>query len=230
MLLKLEQEAQQIRILSKKQEVQTDLVRKREVLGRLRERLGDWDDAGDVDDEEEEEDLVGEDTPSAGGQEEEEEEERVEEEYIPPIPNFTRQPSEPAIRQRIPTAQESRDALFASSSSHAPSLSTKESLLTHNRTEQEALTTSLLSLASKLKESSRAFAKDLDGEKDVLEGTSRGMDKNESGLNAAGKKMGMLRGMTEGRGWWGRMLMYAWIAGLAVAALVVVFVLPKFRF
>jgi hypothetical protein len=56
------------------------------------------------------------------------------------------------------------------------------------------------------------------------------MDRNELGLEAASRRMGHLRSMTEGKGWLGRMIMYAYIAGLAVLALVIVFVLPKLRF
>jgi hypothetical protein len=42
--LRLEQDAQSIRVLSKKQEMQTDLSRKRDVLARLQERLADLND------------------------------------------------------------------------------------------------------------------------------------------------------------------------------------------
>jgi hypothetical protein len=49
-------------------------------------------------------------------------------------------------------------------------------------------------------------------------------------MEAAGKRMGMLRRMTEGKGWFGRMMLYAWIAGLWVVAILLVFVGPKFRF
>lgn len=81
-----------------------------------------------------------------------------------------------------------------------------------------------------MKESTRAFAISLEEEKPVLENATKGLDNNELGLEAAQRRMGYLRTMTEGRGWWGRMLMYAWIAGLAVVAILVVFVLPKLRF
>jgi len=110
------------------------------------------------------------------------------------------------------------------------SVHTTETLLTHNRTEQESLTSSLLSMASALKNSSLAFGTSLEDEKPILDSTAKGLDKNELGLDAATRGMGRLRRMTEGRGWWGRMLMYAWIFGLWVVALVVVFVLPKLRF
>ncbi|RQM05432.1 hypothetical protein DH86_00001967 [Scytalidium sp. 3C] len=114
----------------------------------------------------------------------------------------------------------------------APSLSTatKESLLSHNRHEQEALTTSMLSMAQALKSSSMAFSDSLDSEQAILGRTSEGLEKNKSGLDAAQSRMGVLRKMSEGKGWWGRIMLYAWIFGLWVAALVIVFVLPKLRF
>ena len=85
-------------------------------------------------------------------------------------------------------------------------------------------------MAQQLKASSQSFATSLEDEKDVVDGATKGLDKSELGMEAAQKRMGYLRSMTEGRGWWGRMLMYAWIAGLMVLALVIVFVLPKLRF
>jgi hypothetical protein len=42
--------------------------------------------------------------------------------------------------------------------------------------------------------------------------------------------MGMLQRMTEGEGWWGRMKLYAFVYGLMVVLVLVVFVLPKLRF
>lgn len=58
----------------------------------------------------------------------------------------------------------------------------------------------------------------------------QGLDKNVTGMDAAGRRMGMLRRMTEGRGWWGRMLMYAWIIGLWLVAVFIVYLGPKLRF
>jgi len=56
------------------------------------------------------------------------------------------------------------------------------------------------------------------------------LEKGSAGMEAAEKRMGMVRRMSEGRGLWGRLLMYVWIGGLWVLALAVVFVLPKLRF
>lgn len=121
-------------------------------------------------------------------------------------------------------------ATATGSSTGGISTSATEALLDHHRAEQEDLTESLLTMARRLKESSHTFNAALEQEKNVLDGAAKGLDKNELGLEAATKRMGYLRSMTEGRGWLGRMMMYAWIAGLMVIAILVVFVMPKLRF
>jgi hypothetical protein len=85
-------------------------------------------------------------------------------------------------------------------------------------------------MASQLKASSQSFSASLESEKTILESATTGLDKNEQGMEAAQKRVGALRKLTEGRGWWGRMLMYAYIAGLMVLAILIVFVMPKLRF
>lgn len=49
-------------------------------------------------------------------------------------------------------------------------------------------------------------------------------------MEAAEKRMGLLRRMTEGKGWWGRMMLYAWIVAGWVLAILIVFAGPKLRF
>lgn len=105
-----------------------------------------------------------------------------------------------------------------------------EKMLSHNRTEQESLTDSLLSMAQALKQSSQAFQSSLDSEKDVLTRAAEGLEKNTSGIEAAQKRMGYLRKMSEGKGWWGRMMLYAWIFGLMFLAFFIVAFMPKLRF
>jgi hypothetical protein len=107
---------------------------------------------------------------------------------------------------------------------------TAEKELSTHRMEQEDLTSSLLSLASQLKSSSKTFQSTLEGEKSALDRAVSGIDRTSSTMEAAGKKMGLLRKMTEGKGWWGRMMLYAWIFGLWVVAILIVFVGPKLRF
>lgn len=208
--------------------------------GRLQELnlLGEHD---QEDESSEGEDLLGEDTPD---------DETDEQDFTPPATasstntNTERFPApvdpepflspyaqpEPSELRNRNTHREDRAELFEGAQTTGISTATTEALLTHNRTEQESLTTSLLSMAAQLKQQSRAFAASLGDEKDIMKRATDGLDKNELGLETAQRKMGFLRGYTEGKGWWGRVLMYAWIFGLMVIALVIVFVLPKLRF
>lgn len=105
-----------------------------------------------------------------------------------------------------------------------------EANLSHDRAEQETLTTSLLQLASQLKESTRNFATSLEGEKGILSRAVEGLDRNIAGMEKVGGRMGTVRRMAEGKGWWDRMMMYAIIFGLWVVAILLVFVAPKLRF
>lgn len=148
-------------------------------------------------------------------------------------------PEQSTLRSRNPRAElfenipDKAYTTSTSTSQPAPSsttTATSESLLSHHRTEQEALTDSLFAMAQELRARSHTFAQTLATDSSVLDSAVKGLEKNELGLEAASRRMGYLRSMTEGRGWWGRMMMYAWIAGLAVLACVVVFVLPKLRF
>lgn len=110
-----------------------------------------------------------------------------------------------------------------------PELSKHEALMSHHRTEQETLTTGLLQLARALKESSQQFSSSLEQEKDVLKSAEKGLDKSSQGMETAERRMGMLRRMTEGQGWYGRLKMYGLIAALWVGCFLVVFVVPKLR-
>ena len=105
-----------------------------------------------------------------------------------------------------------------------------EALLEHNRKEQENLTTSLLEMAKQLKKQSLHFGSTLESDKGILDRAAENLDQSTLGMEAAGQKMGTLRRMTEGRGWWARMKLYALIFGLWVVAFLIVFVGPKIRF
>ncbi|KAI0866939.1 hypothetical protein F4860DRAFT_455675 [Xylaria cubensis] len=107
---------------------------------------------------------------------------------------------------------------------------TAEAILDHHRAEQDKLTESMVSMAKALKASTNAFSSALREDQDVLDGAGKGLDRSERNLEGVAGRMGNLRRLTEGKGWWGRMMLYAWIAGLAVFAVLLVFVLPKLRF
>ncbi|KAH8653542.1 hypothetical protein BX600DRAFT_471140 [Xylariales sp. PMI_506] len=107
---------------------------------------------------------------------------------------------------------------------------TTEAILDQQRAEQDALTESLLNMARSLKSQSQGFQTDLELEKDVLGAAGSGIEKNERSMEQAARRMGTLRKMSEGKGWLGRMMLYAWIFGLMVVAILIVLVLPKLRF
>lgn len=140
----------------------------------------------------------------------------------------------PAQAQTDTGESTARSQLFGSHpSSPTTALSTTattEAILDHQRAEQDKLTESLLNMAKSLKSQSNAFHTDLEQEKDILSAAGRGMEKSEFGMEAASRRMGALRRITEGKGWWGRMMLYAWIFGLMVVAILIVGVLPKLRF
>lgn len=135
-----------------------------------------------------------------------------------------------------------RAALFASRRSNtlkttasggaasSTATATAEALLDQQRAEQDALSESILKMAGALKASSQRFSSTLERDRDVVARAGEGMEKTERGMDAASRRMGTLRKMTEGKGWWGRMVLYAWVYGLMVALVLLVFVMPKLRF
>jgi hypothetical protein len=127
----------------------------------------------------------------------------------------------------------SGNSLFGSKSSVTtgdPNLPQTEALLSHNRGEQESLTSSLLEMAKQLKQQSVQFGQTLEGDRDVLDRAVSGLDNGQLGMDAASRRMGTLRKMTEGRGWFARMKLYGMIFGLWLLAFLIVFVGPKIRF
>ena len=234
--MKLERQQSTLASQTRKQNTQAQLVEQRDKIKRLTQRLQEFNELDDErDDVGSEEDLLAEDESAR---------------TVPhdPLTDSIVEPQDPLDRRRGPstdsisihgaggasallpqvTTTTSSSDLFSTTGATVPT--TSEAILTHNRLEQENLTNSLLSMAQALRESSQAFASSLESEKGVLDRTAEGMEKNASGMKAAEKRMGTLRRMTEGKGWFGRMLIYAYIAGLMMFAMVIVGALPKLRF
>ncbi|KAI1772413.1 hypothetical protein F4818DRAFT_171626 [Hypoxylon cercidicola] len=292
LLTKLEQDALAIKVHSRRQETQTDLNNKREVLEQVTERFRELEELSIDSDEDSSdgEDLLGDiiDTPSEstesasaadqrGGAEdagEEAEAEADESTLIPEprIPDHLRpeasgssarpEPTtEPAPPQQTPgtttsqtlrprgagTSQQPastdkgetsalRTQLFGARASEPTTTTslgasaTAEAIMDHHRSEQDKLTESMVGMARALKASSHRFASSLQEDTDVLRVAGAGIERNEAGLQGVAGRMGALRRVAEGKGWWGRVMLYVWIAGLSVAAVLLVFVLPKLRF
>lgn len=88
----------------------------------------------------------------------------------------------------------------------------------------------MLTLAQALKASSQAISDALDADSSVVDHAVSTMDKSTGTLEAAQRSMGYLVKMSESTGWWGRIMLYLWIAGLAFVAFMMVTFMPKLRF
>ncbi|QIW96135.1 hypothetical protein AMS68_001653 [Peltaster fructicola] len=245
LLLTLEKQSSTIRVQTQKQQAQVDLNKKRDVIKRLNARMQELDSLGEDDndtdtDEEEELSSTAEETNGQMAS------------FAParsninaglnigeaPDDNPQPEPQQNELRARRPLQSSdnrstatttARQELFAGRKQHLD-LETSEALMTHNNHEQELLTNGLLGLARALKESSLSFASSLESEKEIMRQAEGGLDKSAQGMEQAERKMGMLRRMSEGQGWWGRIKLYGFIAGLWLACFLLVFLGPKLRF
>ena len=133
---------------------------------------------------------------------------------------------------RSPSPSSSPTRAHTTSASHDKNATTLSSdqALTRDATTQLALTESMSRLATQLRLSAQSFSNLLTIATRLLDAAAEGMEKNSTGMEVTGKRMGMLKRMSEGEGWWGRMMLYAWILGLWILMIVVVGIGPKFRF
>lgn len=287
LLTRLQQDALGIKVLARRQEVQTDLNRKRDLLEQVTDRMRDLEElsAHAVDDDDdassEEDDILSGilATPSQSLDSRstdllEQDTEKVDQKHSilqAPSPTEPHQngsngrvvetleevisekpdtltsqnlrprgqqpaPSDPEkVNQGLDTAQTTgattqRSLLLGDRSTDVSDVATKEAILDRERREQEELTEAMSKITRELKLSSLRFSETLEEDKEMTEQAAKGLSKNELGLEAAARRMGALTRMTEGKGWWGRVMLYAWIYGLMVVLVLVVFVLPKLRF
>lgn len=242
LLLNLEHTSATISSKSKKTALQNDLQHKRDLIKQLNQRLSELaqlDDSsseGSVDSDEEDQDRfpsyaprvqadAGIEVTGTGGE--------GNEAFQDAARNLTSQlRRRGGAQDKEDTATATGNALFPSKPTTTvdPSLAQSEAVLSHNRSEQENLTSSLLDMAKQLKQQSLQFGSTLEADKGIVDRTVESLDNNMLGMEAAGQRMGTLRRMTEGRGWWARMKLYALIFGLWVVAFLIVFVGPKIRF
>lgn len=227
LLLRLEHESSNLKIQSRKQDRQKTLLTQRALIKRLTERLQELDNQNSdlYTSESEGEDLLGDDAQT----------QKSNSTTIPPAasstnvehPKTEKASLEPSLRNRHNLSNLPTSSLGTSTA--LPPNPTAQQLESHS-TEQLDLTSSMVARVAQLKSSTLAFSSSLDLDNEALARAQEGLEKNESGLEAAGRRMGMLRKMSEGKGLWGRMMLYAWIGGLWVVAIMLVFVGPKFRF
>lgn len=255
-LLKLEQTAQGIKVQRTKKDAVKDLAEKRVVIKRLRNRVeeigrevessslsGRQSQANQDDDSETMYDILLEIRRAKQQQENTKE----------GVKGSSQDLDQPAVsisgvsNQRDET---SRDALFESSaslrrrqgksidedgvptgkSSGFSNLPETETSLLAASKEHEDITTSLLSMAAQLKQQARQFQFTLDQDKGILDRAIEGLDQNVSAMGLASKGMKTLQRMSEEQGFFGRLKLQLFIAGMWAVAILLVFAGPKLRF
>lgn len=88
----------------------------------------------------------------------------------------------------------------------------------------------MLDLAQRLKASTKSIHTELEADKEVVGRAGEGLDRTERTMESATGRMGVLRKMTEGEGWYGRLMLWAKVGVMFVAVLLIMFVMPKLRF
>ncbi|KAJ4305856.1 hypothetical protein N0V90_001388 [Kalmusia sp. IMI 367209] len=241
LLLSLEHSATSLPSKSKKSALQSDLQQKRELIKQLNQRLyeldqlNDSETEGSADSEDDEEDNFPTYAPHRAA------DAGIEVNTTSGEGNEALENAARGLTSELRRRGAAKDADIAATGNSLfpskPKTTTGESshaqtdaVLSSHRNEQESLETSLLDMARQLKQQSLHFSQTLEGDKSVVDRAIAGLDKNALGMDAAGQKMGTLRRMTEGKGWWDRMKLYAMIFGLWVFAFLIVFVGPKIRF
>ncbi|CAK7562537.1 MAG: hypothetical protein SEPTF4163_000385 [Sporothrix epigloea] len=123
----------------------------------------------------------------------------------------------------------STTSLFDTSGNETTAISTEEAVLDDHRRKQEALSEDILRLAQALKEKSLTTSRMLEDDKEIVDRVGEGMNTTTDSLSAASRSMAVLTRMTEGKGWWGRMMLLGMVYGLMLLLLLLFLFLPKLR-
>lgn len=106
---------------------------------------------------------------------------------------------------------------------------TEESLLSSS-SQHETITADLLRMAAQLKQQTMQFNFSLDQDKGFIDRAVEGLEQNVSAMGIASKGMKALQRMSEEQGFWGRLKLQLLIGGMWLVAVLLVFVGPKLRF
>ncbi|KAF2435253.1 hypothetical protein EJ08DRAFT_675638 [Tothia fuscella] len=237
LLLRLEHDSANIKIASRKHAVQADLQSKRELIKRLQIRLQELnqleEDSDSESDDEEEDESNPSYAPAKNASSGLDREPNDAQEAAANLSSTLRNRGKggtTAAKEGASAATASSSPRYGNTDTSNSNLQDREALLSAHRGEQESITSSLVTLAQQLRLSAQNFSMSLESEKEVVDRAGEGLDRNIGGMDMAGKTMGTLRRLTEGKGFFGRMWLYGYIAGLWLLALFVVFVMPKLRF
>lgn len=137
--------------------------------------------------------------------------------------------SSSTVRRRTAKEIDEGDASEGKTSGFSNLPETEKTLLAASK-EHEDITTSLLNMAAQLKQQARQFQFTLDQDKSMLDRALEGLDQNVSAMGLASKGMKTLQRMSEEQGFFGRLKLQLFIAGMWAVAILLVFAGPKLRF
>lgn len=137
--------------------------------------------------------------------------------------------SSSTVRRRTAKEVDEADSPEGKTSGFSNLPQTEQSLLAASK-EHEDITTSLLNMAAQLKQQARQFQFTLDQDKSMLDRALEGLDQNVSAMGLASKGMKTLQRMSEEQGFFGRLKLQLFIAGMWAVAILLVFAGPKLRF
>jgi hypothetical protein len=241
LLLRLEHNSANLKIASQKQALQNHLLAQRDHVKRLQMRIRELDRKAAA----EEVELDKEDDSGDDDDDEDSELERAPS-YAPALKGVSgginteptaveEAASNLASKVRSRKGNAANEAAATSTGAsygfdEKDELVRRERALEADRKTQEGIKDDLYELAKQLRLSATGIGSQISSEKGILERATSALDISTSGLESAGKRLGSIRRLSEGRGWFGRMLLHAYIAGLWLLAFLIVFLLPKLRF
>ncbi|MCJ1398538.1 hypothetical protein MMC11_001738 [Xylographa trunciseda] len=237
LLLRLEHSTSGIKIQSRKQAAQNERVQQRALIKRLNDRLyelGRQDDGAISSDSSDDEDLLHEEPLSPASNSLISSTSLALAHDRRGKPHTVQEKPTSTLRSRLlpsslSASMTTAHRLHSNPTSPGAPTPSAPTILESDSSTQAQLTSSLVQMAAALKKSSLALSASLTEDNTTLFETVSALDKNTDGMSAASKRMGMLRSMSEGRWWWGRMLLYGIIGALWLVALTVVFLMPKLR-
>ncbi|QDS72610.1 hypothetical protein FKW77_001666 [Venturia effusa] len=243
LLLRLEHDTSSIKIATRKQAAQSDLQAKRELIKRLQTRLQELNSLAEDSDlsSDDDEERMPSYAPASKASDSLDTQPTEAQEAVSHLSSTLRSRNTQNTNSKTETEATTTSSRYGNSSTSPRNVEDREARLAADRTEQENITASLITLAQSLKSSAINFQTSVEAEKDTVKRAVLGLDKNVSGMAEAGNKMGELTRNQRGEGYLaqipllgpllgGMMGKYVQV-GLLWLMVVLLFVfLPKLRF
>jgi hypothetical protein len=238
----LEHDTSNIKTATRKQATQSDLQAKRDLIKRLQARLQELNSLEDEmeSSSDEEEDEMPSYAPASKASNSLDTQPSDAQEAASHLSSTLRSRNTQSSQQTTEPGATTTSSRYGNTSSSSRNVEDRESRLSADRTEQEDITASLITLAQSLKSSAINFHASVEAEKDTVKRAVLGLDNNVSGMADAGNRMGELTRNQRGEGLLaqipvlgpllgGMMGKYIQVGALWVVAMLLFVLLPKLR-